>query len=159
MYEGHTKSGAAVTGLVLAIFRLNGCLLAAGDRITGDIGLTSARWQVLGAIALAPEAQPVTSLARSMGLARQSVQRIVNELAADGFVVFRPNPQHVRAKLVLLTKQGVRSYRAATERQVPWANRLGAGLRERDIKAATNVARALAESLEAAEERRPARRT
>ncbi|MDH3233798.1 MAG: MarR family transcriptional regulator, partial [Alphaproteobacteria bacterium] len=40
----------AVTALILETFRLNGRLLAAGDRLVGDLGLTSARWQVLGAI-------------------------------------------------------------------------------------------------------------
>ena len=72
--------GEALTDLVLAVFRLNGRLLAAGDHLVSDLGLTSARWQVLGAIALAPSPQPVAWLARSMGLNRQGVQRIVNEM-------------------------------------------------------------------------------
>ena len=42
----------AVTDLVLEIFRLNGCLIASGDALVAKIGLTSARWQVLGAIAM-----------------------------------------------------------------------------------------------------------
>ena len=62
----HTPGGEALTGLVLAVFRLNGQLLAAGDRLVADLGLTSARWQVLGAIALAPSPQPVAWLARNM---------------------------------------------------------------------------------------------
>jgi hypothetical protein len=40
----------ATTELVLEIFRLNGELIAMGDALVGDIGLTSARWQVMGAI-------------------------------------------------------------------------------------------------------------
>jgi hypothetical protein len=43
-----------MTGLIIEVFRLNGDLLAAGDFLVGDIGLTSARWQVLGSIALSP---------------------------------------------------------------------------------------------------------
>ena len=62
-------------------------LIAAGDDLVSDLGLTSARWQVLGAIALAPAAETVARLARAMGLHRQGVQRIVNELAAEGIVV------------------------------------------------------------------------
>jgi hypothetical protein len=42
------------TELVLEIFRLNGVLLTQGDRLVDDIGLTSARWQVMGAAALSP---------------------------------------------------------------------------------------------------------
>jgi MarR family len=76
-------AGDALTGLILETFRFNGRLLVAGDRLVADLGLTSARWQVMGAIALSPQPEPVARLARSMGLNRQGVQRIVNELAAE----------------------------------------------------------------------------
>jgi hypothetical protein len=45
----HTSAGRTLTDLVLEVFRLNGRLLAAGDRLSKTVGLTSARWQVLGA--------------------------------------------------------------------------------------------------------------
>ncbi len=41
--RSHTPQGDALTALVLEIFRLNGALLVHGDRLVGDIGLTSAR--------------------------------------------------------------------------------------------------------------------
>ena len=143
-----TPAGAAVTELILDIFRLNGRLLAAGDRLVADIGLTSARWQVLGAIALAAAPSPVAHLARGMGLTRQGVQRIVNELAAEGLVALAPNPHHRRAQLVLLTQTGRNAYQAASDRQVPWVNRLAEGLDERDIAAARRVLCALIQQLE-----------
>ena len=62
-----------MTDLILDLFRLNGRLLAAGDRLVAGLGLTSARWQVLGAIALADRPQPVAWLARDMGVYRQGV--------------------------------------------------------------------------------------
>lgn len=79
-----------MTGLILAIFRLNGRLLLAGDRLVAGLDLTSARWQVLGAIALAERPQPVAWLARNMGLNRQGVQRIVNEMRDDGLLEISP---------------------------------------------------------------------
>src|SRR5215469_18732385 len=88
----------AVTELILEVFRLNGRLLAVGDALVGDIGLSSARWQVLGAVALSPVPLPVAHLARNMGLARQSVQRLVDEMMNDGLVCYAPNPHHRRAK-------------------------------------------------------------
>ena len=48
-----TPEAVLLTRLVLELFRLNGRLLAAGDAMTRDLGLTSARWQVLGAVRLA----------------------------------------------------------------------------------------------------------
>ena len=65
-----------LTDLIVETFRLNGRLLAAGDGLVADLGLTSARWQVLGAIAASPVPLPVASIARNMGLSRQGVQRL-----------------------------------------------------------------------------------
>lgn len=114
-----------ITDLVLAVFRLNGRLIEAGDRLVKDLGLTSARWQVIGAVALAPQPLPVAQIARQMGLTRQAVQRIANELEEDGLVRFAPNPHHRRAKLVVLTRHGHTAFSAAMERQTPWAAALG----------------------------------
>jgi hypothetical protein len=50
----HRPAGKAATALILEVFRFNGRLLAAGDKLVANLGLTSARWQVLGAIALSP---------------------------------------------------------------------------------------------------------
>lgn len=119
---------AAMTALILEVFRLNGRLLLAGDRLVAGLGLTSARWQVIGAIALSPAPEPVARLARNMGLNRQGVQRIVNELVEDGLATLRDNPHHRRAKLVVLTEAGRRAYDAAGKRQAPWAQALAEGL-------------------------------
>src|SRR5271166_5189105 len=114
----------ALTELVLEVFRLNGELLAAGDALVGDIGLTSARWQVLGAIGLSPVPLPVAHLARNMGLTRQAVQRLVDEMRGDGLVSFVANPHHRRAILVVMTDEGEAVYRAALARQEGWADAL-----------------------------------
>jgi DNA-binding MarR family transcriptional regulator len=138
----------AVTELILEVFRLNGSLLAAGDGLVEDLRLTSARWQVLGAMALSPVPLPVAQLARNMGLSRQAVQRLANEMAADGLVRFAENPHHQRAKLVLLTARGQEAYDAAMARQGPWARKLGKGLSISKIEVATAVLRHMRQSLE-----------
>ena len=143
-----TPSGEAVSTLILAVFRLNGRLLAAGDRLVEQFGLTSARWQVLGAIALSANPEPVARLARTMGLNRQGVQRIVGDLIAEGFVELRDNPHHRSAKLVIMTKKGRKSYDAALRAQAPWVNGLAEGLSAREIRAAENVLLALKSRLE-----------
>jgi DNA-binding MarR family transcriptional regulator len=144
-------AGAAVTDLILEVFRLNGRLLLAGDRLVADLGLTSARWQVLGAIALSPGLEPVARLARGMGLNRQGVQRIVDELAAKGMVEFRDNPHHRRAKLVELTPAGRSIYEAATRLQKPWAQALCNGLEADQLAAASKLLETLRRRLEAAD--------
>jgi DNA-binding MarR family transcriptional regulator len=133
----------AVTQLILEVFRLNGRLLAAGDALVGDIGLSSARWQVLGAVALSPVPLPVAHLARNIGLARQSVQRLVDEMMNDGLVRYSRNPHHRRAKLVLLTNRGETAYRAAMDRQALWADNLAVGLTPEAILSAIGILRSI----------------
>jgi len=82
----HTKSGSKFTELILETFRLNGVLIEAGDKLISDLGLTSARWQVLGN--LMGGSITVAEIARKMGLARQNVQRISNRLEQGGFTSF-----------------------------------------------------------------------
>ena len=147
----HTPGGEALTDLVLAVFRLNGRLLAAGDRLVSDLGLTSARWQVLGAIAHAPTPQPVAWLARSMGLNRQGVQRLVNEMREDDLVELRPNLHHRRAHLVALTRRGQDAFSAASRLQAPWVNALAKGLGAGDLAAASRIVKVLGERLEKAD--------
>ncbi len=147
-HPDHTEAGAELTALMLDIFRANGALLAAGDRLVGPLGLTSARWQVLGSIALSDRPLPVAHLARVMGLSRQAVQRVVNDLEAEGFVSFEENPHHKRARLVVLTKKGTRTYAAASEHEAPWANALADGLSPKTIAAARRVLLTLVRGLE-----------
>jgi DNA-binding MarR family transcriptional regulator len=149
--NGHTPEGALATELILAVFRLNGSLLRAGDGLVADLGLSSARWQVLGAIGMSVGHQPVANLAREMGLTRQAVQRVADELESEGFVAYRTNPHHRRAKFVVLTERGSRAFQAAAERQSPWINALMEGLSLRDIRCALKVARALDDKLNATE--------
>jgi len=82
----------------------------------------------LGAVALAQAPQPVAHIARDMGLTRQSVQRIVDALVADGLLRLEANPHHLRARLVQLSDAGAALHAAASARQLPWANALGGGL-------------------------------
>ena len=147
------SADAALTDLVLETFRLNGRLLAVGDALVRDLGLTSARWQILGAIALSPVPLPVAHIARNMGLTRQSVQKLVNELETDGMVQFVPNPHHQRARLVVFTEHGHAAYEAARQRQRPWAQALADGLAANEVEAAAALLRTVRQRLEAGEHR------
>ena len=137
-----------MTDLVLETFRLNGRLLATGDKLVEPLGLSSARWQVMGAIHFAETPQPVAWLARSMGLSRQGVQRIANELAKDGLVAFEPNPHHRRANLVVLTEKGRDIYATADQRQTDWVNDLSQEFDLAELQCALKVMNAMRMKLE-----------
>jgi DNA-binding MarR family transcriptional regulator len=143
-----SRVATAITELTLEVFRLNGELLAVGDMLVADLGLTSARWQVLGAIALSPVPLPIAHVARNMGLTRQAVQRIANEHVADGLLRFEPNPHHRRANLVLLTDKGERAYTAAIDRWQPAAAALGKAITPKEIATTTALLRTIRRRLE-----------
>jgi|SRR5579872_1060883 len=143
-----TPAGDALTDLVLDLFRLDSLLLTAGDRLVAPLGLTSARWQVLGAIVAAERPQPVAWLARDLGGNRQNVQRIINDLHKEDLVAFEVNPHHRRAQLVVLTEKGQRTFEAAMELQAPWINDLSDRLSVKDIRTVHRVVRNLRDKLE-----------
>jgi DNA-binding MarR family transcriptional regulator len=144
----HTPAGKVVTDLILETFQLNGRLLAAGDRLTRDLRVSSARWQVMGAIADTP--LPVAQIARRMGLTRQSVQRIADILAEEDLVAFTLNPNHQKAKLVTLTPHGKEVLQEVSRRQILWANELAKGLAATELQAAVHLIETVRKRLEKA---------
>lgn len=147
-----TPEGEALTDLVLDLFRVSSRMTTAGDRLVSVLGLTSARWQILGSMIAAGRPQPVAWLARDMGGTRQNIQRIINELEKDGLVAFRPNPHHRRAQLVDLTDRGRALFDSAMALQAPWADGLAQGLHPGEIATARKVITALRQRLETADE-------
>lgn len=148
--EHSGPAAGALTDLVIEIFRLNGGLLAAGDALVRDLGLTSARWQVLGAIALSPTPLPVAHIARNMGLTRQAVQRVVDDMRGDNLLQLEPNPHHRRAMLVTMTKAGEAAYGQASKLQQRWAEDLALGLPVETIEAAKALLQTLQQRVESA---------
>jgi len=123
---GRTEAGDVLTDIVLHVFRANGAFLGAADSIAAPAGLTAARWQVLGAILDGPKS--VAEIARAMGLARQSVQRLADILAAEGLAAYEDNPAHKRAKLLAMTDAGWAAIGRLADRQHGWANAVSDGI-------------------------------
>jgi DNA-binding MarR family transcriptional regulator len=121
--------------LVQSIFRLNGFFLHAGERLTAEIGLTTVRWQVLGAVLHEP--LTVSAVARDMGLTRQSVQRTADLLVEEGLCEYVPNPAHRRAKLLSPTDRGLHSIRKLAPRVTAWSKRVRESVGDDVIDAAT----------------------
>ena len=151
----HSASGKVFTELVLEVFRFNGRLVFVGDRMTKALGLSTARWQILGAMALAGKPLTVAEIARNMGLQRQSVQRTVNMLVDTGMVATHENPNHQRARLVSFTKKGRAAYEDTIAIQVDWANKTAADLPESELNSALQSLRFLRGKLEPARKRSP----
>ena len=143
-----TPTGEAATHVILSTFRANSLLLEAGDLLGAREGLTSARWQVLGAIALAERPLTVPQIARRMGLTRQSVHATVKRLVADGLLEIAPNADHRRSPLVDLTGAGRSRYEAIDRMQAAWVNALARGVDRSDLETTARVLDELCRRLE-----------
>lgn len=141
-----SPNGEVFTQLILEVFRVNGLLLKTGDHLTKPVGLSSARWQVLGVIEHGPV--PVAHVARLMGLTRQSVQQTADGLAEDGLIDYIENPHHRRAKLMVMTPKGRQALDYVLPRHADWANRIGEQHKLRHLQDALALLRVLKESLE-----------
>lgn len=111
--------GPTVRDLALAVFETNGRLVDAGNELVRPAGLTTAWWQVLGALGYSSHPLPVSHIARNMGLTRQAVQRVVDLLVGHGLVTMEANPHHQRAKLIVLTPAGREALTGAEQAVVP----------------------------------------
>jgi DNA-binding MarR family transcriptional regulator len=90
--------------LIADVYQLAGLSRHTSEDIARAEGQSTARWHVLSVLSGGP--MTVSSAARRLGLARQSVQRVVNELKAAGLVAGTGNPHDARAPLVQLSDSG-----------------------------------------------------
>ncbi len=128
-----TLSGEVLTEIILEIFRLNGSLLEAGNKITKPLNLTSARWQVMGAIEIAKRPLTVAQIARRMGLTRQGVQRIVKDLIKLEMVVSESNPDHKRSPLIYISDKGEKTMIEVNNAQALWVNKIADNISDREL--------------------------
>jgi len=137
-----------LTEIMLVVFQLNGRLLEKGDQMVAPLGLSSARWQVLGAIALAAKPMTIPQIAEMMGITRQGALKQLNRLEEDDFVEQMKNPRHERSPLYTLTRKGAQAYAQAEKLQAAWAASLAEPLSTDDLHAALRTLRALYDRLD-----------
>lgn len=129
--------------LILEVFRVNGCLLVAGDKLVAPFGLSSAKWQVLGAAVRSDDLQTVSQIARETGVTRQAVQRIANILVNDGMVELKKNVKDKRAPLVEVTEVGRYAYSEADSVRRRWLQGLSLTIETHEIDQAVLLMRSL----------------
>ena len=143
--ETRTKAAEAVSRVAVHVFRLEGILSAVGDRLAQPSGQTAARWRILAAIEHEPLS--VAQIARAWSLARQSVQRVADDLESDGLILYAENPSHKRAQLAQLTPHGRKVLREIQAAQRDWANAVGERIGAADLQRAERVLERLAAAL------------
>lgn len=86
------------------LFEAAGAGRQLGERTAGLAGQTQARWQTLWTMDVAPMTVP--QVARRLGVSRQHILRLTNDMVTEGLVEFVPNPDHQTSPLVHLTPAG-----------------------------------------------------
>jgi DNA-binding MarR family transcriptional regulator len=97
----------------------------------------------------------VPQIARMRPTSRQRMQRLANELAAEGLVEFVGNPKHRRSNLVRLTRKGDARYRELNARLLSIASTMSAALSEAEIRRAAEIVRQLSDDVKARSDRMP----
>lgn len=143
-----SQKGPVFTDIVLEVFKLGGLLVSEGDRMGSEYGITSARWKVLGALSLAGEPQTVPQIARSMGLTRQAVQRLVDAMHKDELLLFHENPDHKRAKLISLSSRGEEVFSRLYDKQSGWAIDCSTGITEAELETTLSVLRRISGAMD-----------
>jgi DNA-binding MarR family transcriptional regulator len=155
----HTAAGARFAELTDELLRLRGRLMTATRDLSAERGLQSqSQSLILSAVVRAPEPPTVARIARSLGLARQSVQRSANELALSGYIRFEDNPHHKRARQLVATRAGLDIYSHSTDARGHWADQVGSAIGEQELAQAGDTLRRIRLLLEQRERDLPATR-
>lgn len=141
-----TTKPERLTELVLSVFQLNGTLVEWGDGFSAPAGLSSARWQMLGAVALAGAPLTAPQIATRMGVTRQGAQKQLNTLMEARLVRASPNPGHKRSPLYTLTDAGQQAYRSLDERWQQHVRKLATTFDATELATAARVLGALTQA-------------
>ena len=142
-----TEAGAALTDVIVATFRLNGRLMDIAQQLAGAGGLTATEWRVLGGVLDEPHS--VAEIGRLMGMTRQGVQRVADQLVDRGLAEYRPNLAHRRAKLLACTEPGNWAIRQIALVQRPWADQIAADIGADELQDTVTTMRRTLAALEA----------
>ncbi|WP_410672223.1 MarR family winged helix-turn-helix transcriptional regulator [Amycolatopsis sp. cmx-4-68] len=92
--------------LIADVYELAGLSRRISERDAAEQHTTVARWHVLSAVSEEPLTVP--AIGRRLGLVRQAVQRVVDDLVEAGRLRAEPNPAHRRSPLFACTPEGAR---------------------------------------------------
>jgi DNA-binding MarR family transcriptional regulator len=143
-----TPASNALTDLIRTVLRMNATVQKSGTRLMRGTGITNARWQTMSELCGLEKLVTVSELARHMGLTRQAVQRLADDMASDGLVKFVANPSDARAMHLLLTEAGKAAYEDTLEREWQWANAIAKDFDAEQITCAVTLLEAITKKIQ-----------
>ena len=148
-----TASGktAAVADLMLEVAQFFFRIRAVGQKSGLVTGWGGGAFGFMRSLALLGPLT-VPQIAEMRPTSRQRMQRLADELAAEGLVAFVDNPKHRRSKLVQLTAKGEARYREWNTQFLAIGSAMGADLSEAEIRRTTEIVRRLSDDVKARSE-------
>jgi DNA-binding MarR family transcriptional regulator len=146
-HQNKTPASNALTDLIRTVIRMNATVQKSGTRLLRDTGITNTRWQLLSELFALEQRVTVSELARHMGVSRQAIQRLADDMASDGLVEFVKNPGDARAMHLLLSAAGKATYHEAQECEWQWTNEIAADFDAKQIANAVALLEAITEKM------------
>jgi DNA-binding MarR family transcriptional regulator len=115
--------GREIDEVIHAVVKVNRLLREAGEGLASKAGQTHSRRMVLQAVG---DGMSVADVGRRLGMQRQGVQRVADDLVRDGLARYEPNPRHKRAKLLQITPAGLRCLSEIEAAHAEWIGRIAA---------------------------------
>jgi DNA-binding MarR family transcriptional regulator len=151
-----TPEGGALLELMWEVAQTFFKLRAAGKRVTvpggggeeiGAVAPSGAGTYGLMRSLAEGGPQTVPAIARARPVARQHIQTMANEMAAQGLVKFVDNPAHKRSRLLRLTPAGERLYEDLSLRMSELADGLAQDMDIAELRTTVDTLRKLARKL------------
>jgi DNA-binding MarR family transcriptional regulator len=149
-----TGNGEAIADLMLEVAQFFFRIRAVGQRTGLITSWGGGAFGFMRSLALIGPLS-VPQIAQMRPTSRQRMQRLADELAAEGLVELIDNPRHRRSKLVRLTRKGEARYRELSARFLAIASTMGAELSEGDIRKTIEIVRRLSDEAKERSERLP----
>jgi DNA-binding MarR family transcriptional regulator len=109
-------SGQALHDLFREVFALQAALSTIMDHAHLLAGLSTSQHKIMRVLTrIGPATVP--DIATALGVSRQFVQTVCNQMLADGLIAFAPNPRHRRSQLVGFTERGQAAFQQARRKE------------------------------------------
>ena len=139
-----SAKGEAIADLMLEVAQFFFRIRAVGQKTGLITGWGGGAFGFMRSLALLGPLT-VPQIAQMRPTSRQRMQRLADELEAEGLVEFIDNPKHRRSKLLQLTPKGTARYRELNDRLLAIASTMGVGLSEAEIRETTEIVRRLSD--------------
>lgn len=137
--------------LAQRVFILHNLVMRVGDRLVSDLGLTSARWLLLGVLEKFDQPPTLSELSQDGLLTRQNVSRMVAAMEGEGLVERFTQQGRGRSVFVRMTQHGADVLERAEDAARQFAAGFLPGVSAAEVEQAERLLERLIGNLEAFE--------